>query len=255
MSESETLHTRRLLVALDVLRSDAADWNAAMDLAAVIGVELQGLLVQDADLLGLASLPIAHEVGRLSGQSRPLARASVESALNRRIERTASALVRAGRMRNVTVTHTIARGKLVPQALQQGGQGDVVFLVGAGERGRARPRECLMLWYDAGPAAQRSIELAITLANRTGAELLIGFPSARIDGAVELNARFGALLARAPHPVQLIAFPDAAIDAVLDVARRSRIARIVFDAESPLVSIDALEQLFAAFHGDLIVVR
>ena len=102
---------------------------------------------------------------------------------------------------------------------------------------------------------RRSVELAITLANRTGAELLIGFPSARIDGAVELNARFGGLLPRAPHPVQLIAFADAAIDAVLNVARRSRIARIVLDAESPLFGIDAFEHLSAAFHGDLIVVR
>ena len=258
MSESATLHARRLLVALDALRCDAGDWGAAMDLAALIGVELQGLFVQDADLLGLASLPIAFEVGRLSGQSRPLARASVESALIRRVERSASALARAGRMRNVTVTHTVARGKLVRQALQQGEQGDVVFLVGSSTRSEhrsARPRERLMLWLDEGPSSQRAIELAAALAARSGAELLIGFPAALEERAAELRARFGALFARAPHAVQLIAFPDAGIDAVLDAARRARITRIVLDAGSRLFSVEAIEKLFASFHGDLIVVR
>src|SRR5262245_23611350 len=163
MTESGALGFRRLLVALDAMRSSAGDWDAAMELAAMIGIELQGLFVEDADLLGLASLPIAHEVGRLSGQSRPLARDSLESVLHRRVERTASALVRAGRMRNVAVTHTIARGKLVRQALDRGEHGDVLFLVGPGARMRTRSRERAMLWYDGGPAAQLSIALALHL--------------------------------------------------------------------------------------------
>ena len=258
MTESDALKIGRLRVALDAMRCSSGDWDAAMDLAALIGVELQGLFVQDADLLGLAALPIAHEVGRLSGQPRPLARESLETVLKRRLERTASALERAGKLRNVPVTHATARGKLVRRALEQGERGDVVFLVGPGahaERSRAQRQDRIMLWYDDGPSARQAIELALYLAHRTGAELVIGFPSVRFPSAKALREHLGALLASAPHHLRLMAFGEARIDTLLDVARGARIARIVLGAEGPTISVDALEHLFAGFHGELIVVR
>ena len=258
MTDSETLHIRRLLVALDAMRCGAGDWTAAMDLAELFGVELQGLFVQDVDLLGLALLPIAHEVGRVSGQARPLARESVESALKRRVERTASELERAGKMRNVAVTYTTARGKLVRQALERGEHGDVVFFAARNpsrEGARTRTRGRVMLWYDAGPTAQQSSELALQLVRRTGAELLIGFPAERFPSEAELRVSLQRLLAWAPHRVQLNAFPDARVESILDVARNARIAHMVLGAEGPLTSVEALEYLCAGFSGELILVR
>ena len=258
MTEFEALNVRRLLVALDAMRSRSGDWDAALDLAAQFGIELQGLFVQDADLLGLAALPIANEVGRLSGESRPLARESIESLLRLRVERTASALVRACELRNVAVTHSTARGKLVRQALERGEQGDVVFLAAAGTmrtRERASARGRVMLWYDAGPGAGQSFELALHLARRTASALIVGYAVERFPDEGDLRARLGALRPSASGPVELNAFSEARIDSILETARSTHITRIVLGAETALARIEALEYLCSAFHGDLIVVR
>jgi hypothetical protein len=258
MTEFEALNVRRLLIALDAMRSSTLDWDAALDLAALFGVELQGLFVQDADLLGLAALPIAHEVGRLSGESRPLARDSVEWVLKHRVERTASELMRAAGLRNVAVTHTTARGKLVRQALERGEQGDVVFLAAAGAmrtRTRTPARGRVMLWYDAGSGAEQSIELALHLARRTASALIVGYAAERFPDAAELRARLNVLLRRATGPVELNAFSEARIESILETARSAHITRIVLGAETALAHVEVLEYLCSAFYGDLVLVR
>jgi hypothetical protein len=265
MTELEPLHIRRLLVALDAARTAAVDWDAAMDLAALIGAELQGLIVENADLLGLAALPVVNEVGRLSGQSRPLERGSVESILRRRIERTVAALEHAAKRRNVAVSHITARGRLVRQALEQGGPGDVLFLSPAAvsnlgarverEHGRGRAPGPILLWYDAGPAAAQSCELALYLARRTGAGLVVSFPCELFATEAELRAQLGAALEKAPGPIRFNALAHARMDLLLETARAARIARIVLSAHGPLVSAESLEYLCGAFRGDLILVR
>ncbi len=262
MTESETLNIRHLLVALDAARCVATDWDAALDLAVLIGAELQGLFVEDTDLLGLAALPMALEVGRLSGQYRRLEPGSVESALKRRVERTASELERAGKRRNVPVSHTTARGKLIRQALAQGERGDVLMLgvpgtggAQRGERIQRFARGSIMLWYDAGPAAAASFELALYLARHTNAALMVSFPSTLFASAAELRVHLGAALEVAPGPVWLNALADARTDLLIAAARAARTARMVLGAGGPLATAEALDYLCNAFGGDLILVR
>lgn len=252
MSESAS-GIRRLLLALDAISCGTRDWEAAMDLAALIGAEIEGLFVEDTDLLGFAALPIAREVGRLSGQSRPLARASLESVLRRRVERSASELQHAGKRRNVAVTHTTAYGKLISQALQRGAPGDVLFFAASG-RASARRRGRVMLWFDAGPTAAQASEVALHLARRTGSELLVGFDAALFASEADVRARLAGLLERAPHSVQVNALAGARADSLAQAARDAHIARIVL-GEGPLVSVESLEHLWRAFHGDLVLVR
>jgi hypothetical protein len=262
MSEFATRAFRHFLVALDAGRSVSVDWDAALDLAMLIGAELQGLLVEDTDLLGLAALPMASEVGRLSGQSRRLERGSIESVLKRRVERLVSALERAGKQRNVRVSHRTERGKLVQQALAQGEQGDVLFLgmpgAGAratGERMRRSARGPVMLWYDAGPAAAASCELALYLARHTNAGLVVSFPSTLFPSDADLRAHLGAALERAPGPVWLRALADTRVDLLMAAAHTARTARMVLGAGGPLASAEALEYLCNTFAGDLFLVR
>jgi len=262
MSEFDTRNFRHFLVALDAGRNVSVDWDAALDLAVLIGAELQGLLVEDTDLLGLAALPIASEVGRLSGQSRRLERGSLESVLKRRVERIVSALERAGKQRNLRVSHRTERGKLVQQALAQGEHGDVLFLgmpgAGAssgGERIRRSARGPIMLWYDAGPAAAASCELALYLARHMHAGLIVSFPSALFPSDVDLREHLGAAFENAPGPVWFTALADSRADLLMAAAHAARTARMVLGAGGPLASAEALEYLCNTFSGDLLLVR
>ena len=53
---------RRILVALDASHHSLAALDAAAELAASLEAELQGLFVEDANLLRLAGLPVARVV-------------------------------------------------------------------------------------------------------------------------------------------------------------------------------------------------
>jgi len=127
VTAAATPYARRLMLALDAGRCGAADLALAVELAAIIGAELEGLFVEDGELLDLALLPFAREVGGSSGRDRPLVRATMESLLRRRIERTVGELERVGQARHVPVSHTSARGRGVREALLKARSRDVLL--------------------------------------------------------------------------------------------------------------------------------
>jgi len=250
------------MLALDAGRCVAADVSLAIELAALIGAELQGLFVEDSDLLQLAQLPFAREVGERSGQDRPIVRASVESLLKRRIERVVSELERAGKQRNVPVSHRTARGKVVRQALEQGESGDVVLLRPPGASARVESRRLaralpgtVMVWYEDGPAFAASLDIALHLARRLSAGLLVGFPAGRFESEADVRAQLAAPLAGAPVPVRLRGIADATVGSVIEAARAARALQLVISGHGTLATIEMLERILDELASGLIVVR
>jgi len=263
MSESPGAQARRLMLALDAGRCAAADVALAIELAALIGAELQGLFVEDSDLLQLAQLPFAREVGERSGQDRPIVRGSMESLLKRRIERVVGELERAGKQRNVLVSHRTARGKVVRQALEQGASGDVVLLrppaagLGRAESrgaGRASPGP-VMVWYEDGPAFAASCDVASHLARRLNAALLVGFPGGRFQSESDVLAQLAVSLAHAPVPLRLQRSADATVDSVIEAARSARAVQLVLSGRGALATTETLERIFAELAAGLVIVR
>ena len=191
-----------------------------------------------------------------------MARESVESMLKRRVERAADELERAGKRRNVPVSHKTARGKMVRQALAQGERGDVLMLRAPEDGRRARLaqgsralRGPVMLWYDECPSAMASCDLALHLARHAGSGLLVGFPEGRYASEAELRQQLDRVLGQAPGPVWLRSLPQARADLLIDAARAARVTQLVLAGEGPLASEDSLEQLYALLGAGLILVR
>ena len=171
--------SRRLLLALDAIRCCPEDVALAVELAALLGGRLEGLFVEDADLMTVAELPFVREVGGRSGQNRPMVRESVESLMKRRVERTVGELERTAKLRNVPVHHTTTRGRVVQQALARGERRDVLLLhpralvPASGPRGMPRP---IMLWYEGNDEAPAALDIAVALARMMDSDLLVGVP-------------------------------------------------------------------------------
>jgi len=249
---------RRLMLALDAGRCCSADVALAVELAAIIGAELEGLFVEDSDLMDLALLPFAREVGGHSGQDRPLVRESMESLLRGRIERTVGELERAGKQRNVPVSHTRARGKVVHQALAQGRGRDVLLLNPralvpfAPARRTAGP---IMVWYEDQGAAAASLDLATELAQRLRSELLVGFPAERFATEIDVREELAAWLTRMPGRVRVRPVHGVEADALIAAARVARASQLVLDAKGALATEDVLERMLAALGSRVILVR
>ncbi len=66
MNGTKQTAIQRILLALDASPQSVAALDTATELAGRLGAELTGLFVEDTDLLRMAALPFAAEIGRLS---------------------------------------------------------------------------------------------------------------------------------------------------------------------------------------------
>lgn len=111
--------------------------EAAAEIAAIGGLPLVGLVIEDAELLSSAGLPFAREIGPISGQSRPLSAAAVEARMRAENERLRARLVEIARRHNVVAELQIGRGRPVQTVLARLGPTDM--LVGRRAGGLERP--------------------------------------------------------------------------------------------------------------------
>ncbi len=205
---------RRILVALDASRASLEALAAAASLAARLGADLEGLFVEDVNLLRLAALPVARQLPLPSGSWQPLDPHAIETELAALARRAREALARAAEPHRVAWSFRVTRGNVSIEVLSAAGGADLLVLGAAGHRiGPGRGET-------ARTAATRSPVPVLVLGR--GAE--VGRPvvvavdgSAASDRALALAARLvpdaGAL-----RLVALAATQDAA-DSVLGRAR------------------------------------
>ncbi len=179
---------RRILVALDASADSQAALETSAALAAVLGAELLGLFVEDADLARLAASPLSAEIDFLSGERRPLVPSHLARQLRARAARVRQALEREAERRRLTWTFRAARGRVSAEILAvdadlitlghrghspRRGPGSTVqdLLAGAGapvlvsRRGADLGRSIFAL-DDGSAAARRALVLAAELARR-----------------------------------------------------------------------------------------
>lgn len=158
---------RRIVVAIEGSSDDAGALEEAAGLAARLHAELEGVYVQDINLVRLAGLPVGREIHFLTGKSRDFTADALE-AENRTQEFAARQAVAAAAARaRVTYAFRTARGQVDVEVISAAGNGDLLIL-GTGNRfpwGRV----------DLGPTAR-------AVAARAPRSVLIWKPGARSAG-------------------------------------------------------------------------
>ncbi len=130
--EVRELVIRRILVGLDASRHSLAALEAAVDLAARMEAELVGLFVEDINLLRLAELPFAREVGGFSATRRRLDSRQMERQLQVQAERARRALEAYARRVQVHWSFRVTRGGVALELLSAATEADLVILGRAG---------------------------------------------------------------------------------------------------------------------------
>lgn len=184
MAESVAeIAAKRVLVALDATAHGLAALDAATALAARLHAELLGLFVEDIDLLRLAALPFAREVGFLSGSEQPLAAADLERRLRARAADLRRALGAAAERLRVPWSFRVARGRLPQEALAMAEQVDMLMFGRFGDHCPATPEprpgpagHPVLALFDDSPAALRALAAAADLALLARGELAVLLP-------------------------------------------------------------------------------
>ena len=183
------VHIRRILVALDASGASQAALEAAAQLAEQMEAELLGLFVEDINLLRLAGLPFAREVGFPSARTRRLESEDMERALRAQAARAQQALAQAAERVRVRWSFRVARGMVAAELLAAAESADLVALGMTGMQVSPRLRlgataqavvsgatgavlvvsqgVCLrspvVALYDGSPASVQALELAARL--------------------------------------------------------------------------------------------
>jgi nucleotide-binding universal stress UspA family protein len=249
----DDLSVRRIVVALDSSAHATAALEAAAALAELLQADLEGLFVEDIDLLNLAGLQISTEFSLRTGSRRPLDARALEEQLRREAAIVRRALDAAAQRARIRVTFRVARGR-VPAEVIAAAEGADLLILGAASHAvglRFRPGRVALA---AAARAPRSV-----LVLRSGARLT-GKPLVPYDGSpgAEKALATAAALARPTgnRVTVLVTEPDvgkasALRERALQRLRAEQVPAVMRDEIEP--TLDTLCRLIARTDADLLV--
>jgi nucleotide-binding universal stress UspA family protein len=271
---------RRILVALDASPHSLAALAAAAELAAAMQAELQGVFVEDINLLRLAELPFTGEIGLYSSRYRTLEPAQLERQLRAQAERLRRIMAQTADRQQLNWSFQVTRGVIATELLGAAAQADLVIL---GKRGLspltrqlgstarailtqtagpalvlqqgAQLKQPLLLVYDGSPSAQKALVTAAHLI-REGRSPLIIFILA--DDQEQANQFINTVSTRLANRGLTARFRLLATSAVTRLARLLQTepgGLLIWPADSPTLAGEDLIALLDQLHIPLLLIR
>lgn len=185
------LPVRRILVALDASPHSRAALAMAVDLAADLGAEIEGVFIEDESLLRAARLPFVQEVRSYQRGPQQITDRRMERQMRQQAERAEEDLWRAAEPADVPFDFRVVRGEVAERLLEAAQSADLLALgktsrdssrrqLGATARAavlqastpvliarQASPAtRPVLAYYDGSAAAEAALRLAAQLACR-----------------------------------------------------------------------------------------
>ena len=119
---------RRIIVALDTSMQSHSALQAAAALAERLGAEVVGVFVEDLELIRLARLPFAREVGLTSATSRSLDPDAMARSLKAQAANARAMLEATAQRHNVPWSFRVTRGQVTDELLAAAAEADMLAL-------------------------------------------------------------------------------------------------------------------------------
>ncbi|MCJ7739113.1 MAG: universal stress protein, partial [Anaerolineae bacterium] len=199
---SPIIRIKRLVVALDASQQSIVALEAAADLAASLKAELRGVFVEDIELLRIADLPVAREVLYPCGTGCRIETDRLRRQLRAQASQARQALTSICERRHIRWSFETVRGSVESEVLAAANDADLLILgrvsrplvrqVRMGSTARAaiqsstssvllthatrKIRSPVVTIFHDSPCGQRTLAIAIHVAQRTGGRLTILLP-------------------------------------------------------------------------------
>ncbi|MDX1434920.1 MAG: hypothetical protein R3286_20935, partial [Gammaproteobacteria bacterium] len=162
-------------------------------LARRMHAELEALFVEDAEQLGVADLPVTHEIDLAGGGIRALDSGRLARAMRAEAEHLRHELAALDSGGESTWRVRVVRGRYGMAAADAAAGCDVAFLYRASRIAPERVRRPVWVLFDGAPAAERALAVAGDIATELGAALVALIPAADAAEAARLVERARAL--------------------------------------------------------------
>jgi hypothetical protein len=265
----------RVIVAIGPAAPDSPALIAAAQLARAAGAELAALFVEDINLLRLAELPFALEIGAASATMRRVVASEVEHALKRQAGELRRALAEAVHGTQLDWTFGTVRGRPVRVLLEASVEGDLVVLASSAVRtlahtelasamraalnaisARAKPRwvRAVAVALRPGHGALRALVAAHRLARENATDLVLFFVERGAEGA-ELLTMVDAWLGERGATARIVPLLDSTPEHVAELVAGEDPAVLFWPGDGVQEFAPEIEALLEAIRCPLIVVR
>ena len=260
--------TGRIVVALDASPNSVAALRAAVELASWLGLELEGVFVEDINLTRLGELPNQYEVGSYTGTVRRLDNLALQRQLRALAASMRQAMAREAGRRPIRWDFSVRRGPVVTELLAASQSASVVS-VGRTGRGRRSSlgstaqsivRECSRPVLVSGQGVELRLPLTVvftgTEASERAMQFVLNLRHQRIRNGIRIlvwggdnSQRLEDLRRRAASLVQ-----QAGADALIISAVAGSLSAIVGQEPGTLVLARENADLLSQHRGPTILV-
>lgn len=282
MNERELEPTiRRILVALDASPHSQAALEAASELAQALKAELIGIFVEDVNLLHLAGLPFAREVGYPSGIDRPLDSPSMERWLRIQAEQARQALASIATRRQLRWSFRVARGQVAAELLTAALEADLLALGKASWASTRRVRlgatarvvvaqalgpvlllqhghaicQPVQVVYNESPAARRALTTAVQLAALAGGHLTVMLVTDTPESARHLQEEVDARLQAEQVKGRYRQLVSPSAEELAQALHMAGGGTLIISADHHLLAGEGLPTLLDAMDCSVVLVR
>jgi len=276
---SSTRTFRRILVALDGSPHSRAALRLAVEVAADLDAELEGLFVKDENLLRAAQLPFAEEVRSHSVSPKTLSDRRVQRQLRRQAERAEAALQETAGPSEVAHNFRVVEGQVTQELLRAAEEADLLAMgktstessrrrLGTTShtllsesptpvlvlRRTARHRPPLFTYYDGSETAQAALRVAAHLATR-GTSLTVFLPADDEADPAQLREEVHEALDGRTLQVQVRLLSSIEVDRLATLARRKGPGLFVMPGGCSPLTQTSLQRFLYELDRPLLVVR
>lgn len=130
-------HTPTVLLALD---RQPQPWTVAtaFTLARHLHARLEGLFIEELNLLRLSALPFSQEIAALSAQCRPLATSTLEQALRSQAQQLQQLLATQAELAQIEWRFSVVRDHLMRAVSSAAAEADLFIMQGVSRHGATR---------------------------------------------------------------------------------------------------------------------
>jgi nucleotide-binding universal stress UspA family protein len=247
---------RRIAVTLDACQVSSRTLEEAVQLAESMGAQLEGIFVEDIDLIQLAELPFVREVRSVSRSENAINLTRMEQELRVLARRAERLLGEHAERRNVSWSFRIWRGSIDTELLTADTDADVFALtrMGAGLAHPARTKAVSVV-FNGTDASTRALETAMSLTADPFKELNILLPAENEAEAMRLQEMATRQLGEHAESADFIQLKDGSLNDVLEVLADSNSAVLIIERDNKLLQAPSLRRSLNALNCPLLIVR
>jgi len=247
---------RRIAVTLDACQVSSRTLEEAVQLAARIGAQLEGIFVEDIDLIQLAELPFLREFRSVSRSENAINLTRMEQELRVLARRAERLLGEHATRQNVSWSFRIWRGSIDTELLKADTDADVFALTRMGAT-LAYPTttKAVSVVFAGTEASTRALETAMSLTTDPYKELNILLPAENEAEAVRLQELATRQLGEHAASADFIQLKDGSLNDMLEVLADSNSAVLIVERDNKMLQAPSLRRSLNNLNCPLLIVR